>query len=39
MTRHIGHIEESTKRIMASAVAEKAELKLSARSRAIAKPQ
>ncbi len=39
MTRHIGHIEESTKRVMASAAAEKSEIKLSARSRAIAKPQ
>jgi GntR family transcriptional repressor for pyruvate dehydrogenase complex len=39
MTRHIVHIEESTKRVMASAAAEKAAIKLSARSRAIAKPQ
>ena len=38
MTRHIVHIEESTKRVMASA-AKESEVKLSARSRAIAKRQ
>ena len=39
MTRHIGHIEESTKRRMASETAEISEIELKAQLRAIAKAQ